>query len=162
MARRKRQKKITVLIVGEGKSDAVFLNHMKPLYAHSSFSVKIVAANGGSPDSVVQRVVNEGDYDRKFILIDEDIKVPQQCSKRCKSKNIKIIICSPQCLEGMILELLGQNIPHTSKGCKVCFTRLYGNPCRPESYKCLTKSVLDHSSAEPIIRLREAMSKTGC
>lgn len=79
MARKiKRSLLSTLIIVGEGTHEKAFLSHLKTLYsANTNQKVKIDSADGGSPQDIVKTAVKKSrhiEYDRKFILMDSDIK----------------------------------------------------------------------------------------
>ena len=160
MARKlKRSLLSTLIIVGEGAHEKAFLSHLKSLYsANTNQKVKIDSADGGSPQDIVRTTVKKSrhiDYDRKFILMDSDIAVDDATKKLAKDNNITIILSEPLCLEGMLLNLLGLNVPDTSKKCKTFLhPKLDGNPADKNSYiRLINKNLLENSSLRQIILL---------
>ncbi|MEA1919604.1 MAG: hypothetical protein U9N52_07180 [Campylobacterota bacterium] len=149
----------TLIIVGEGAHEKAFLSHLKALYsANTDQKVKIDSADGGSPQDIVRTAVKKSrhiDYDRKFILMDSDIAVDEITKKLAKDNNITIILSEPLCLEGMLLNLLGVNVPDTSKKCKTLLhPKLDGNPAEKKSYvKLIDKELLESSDLEQIVIL---------
>ena len=61
---------------------------------------------------------------------------------------IIILYSEPLCLEGMLLSVLKQNIPHTAQKCKsMLHPQLSDNPALPKSYDPLfAKPVLDETN----------------
>jgi hypothetical protein len=167
MAKRKklhRVKRATLIIVGEGAHDKAFLNHMKQLYdGETGQAVKVDSADGGSPGNIIQttnRKYKHADYDRRFILMDADVTIQQQDRDSARKFNIELIISTPVCLEGMLLEVLGQRSPDTSDACKRSLhPSLSGPPTRRDSYAVLfPKQVLDDTKKEQIVLLRNTIS----
>lgn len=150
-----RNKKIvvsTLIIVGEGACEKAFLSHLKQLFSNNTNQkVKIDSADGGSPYDIVNTTVKKTKhiaYDKKYILIDSDIAIDEKTKKLAKENNIHIIESIPLCLEGMLLDVLGQNVPITSIQCKnLLYPQLSGSPTDKESYQVLfIKNVLEDSA----------------
>lgn len=168
MAKRKPTRsvnKTTLLVMGEGEHDKAFLSHMKGIYHERRSGSKITLdfSSGGSPHDIIKDTVKKSrhvDYDQKFILMDSDVPVKQQDIKAAKDSGITILYSTPLCLEGMLLSVLKQNIPHTAQKCKgVLHPQLSDNPALSKSYYPLfIKSMLDHSTHDTIVRLRKLLS----
>ncbi len=61
--------------------------------------------------------------------MDSDIVIDEKTKKLAKENNIHIIESIPLCLEGMLLDVLGQTIPSTSIKCKnILYPQLSGSP----------------------------------
>lgn len=125
MAKRKPRSvnKTTLLVMGEGEHDKAFLSHMKGIYHERRSGSKITLdfSSGGSPHDIIKDTVKKSrhvGYDQKFILMDSDVPVNQQDIKAAKDSGITILYSEPLCLEGMLLNVLGQNTPHTAQKCK--------------------------------------------
>jgi hypothetical protein len=144
-----RHAKRTVLIVGEGFSEVAFLEHLKSLYAErgSGISIKIGNARGKGPEHVLESAIrqsNNGAYDAIAALLDTDI--PWTNALRAKASRKKILLLpSTPCLEGLLLEILGEPSVGTSDNLKRSFhPKLSGNSTDKQSYKKLfTKPLLD-------------------
>jgi len=150
-----RNKKIvvsTLIIVGEGACEKAFLSHLKQLFSNNTNQkVKIDSADGGSPYDIVNTTVKKTKhiaYDKKYILIDSDIAIDEKTKKLAKENNIQIIESIPLCLEGMLLDVLGQKVPITSIQCKnLLYPQLSGSPTDKESYQVLFgKNILENSA----------------
>lgn len=159
----------TLLVVGEGLAEKAFLNHMKSLYDHrnSGQTITIHAADGGSPGSIIkdtQRKYKHSHYDRSYILLDEDIEITNQDRKTAKRLKIELIISSPLCLEGMLLDVLNQPIPGNANAttCKnLLHPQLSGKYTDRHSYaELLPREILDETTKEQIVKLRQALSNT--
>lgn len=158
----RRIKLATLLIVGEGAHEKAFLQHMKSLYdGETNQTVKIDAASGGSPIEIIDETIrkfNHADYSRKVILLDSDVVIRQQDRDKARKNKIELIVSYPVCLEGMLLEILGQKVPDHASGTD-CKRRLHsllqGEPTNPKSYERLfPKCKLDTTTKEQIIRIK--------
>ncbi|MBU1620503.1 MAG: hypothetical protein KJ556_06710 [Gammaproteobacteria bacterium] len=168
MAKIKRKaQQATLLIVGEGQQDKAFIKHMKSLYddRNNGQHLTIHSADGGSPNDIIkatQRKYLHADYDRSFILMDSDIPVRQQDWDLARKSGIELILSTPLCLEGMLLDVLNQKVPanFTSTQCKATLRPyLSGEPVFPGSYNpTFDKAVLDASTKAQIIKLRQLIS----
>ncbi|MFY0700384.1 MAG: hypothetical protein JXR04_06150 [Bermanella sp.] len=161
MARKiKKQLVTTLIVIGEGACEKAFLSHMKSLYdgRETGQKVTIQGSNGGSPDVMltdVDRTYKHADYDRRVLLIDSDVPITAALHKKAKKKNIEIILSEPVCLEGMLLEILGERPLETSVQCKrVLHPMLSGPATIASSYLPLfSKTVLDAATKQAIVRL---------
>lgn len=169
MIKTRKIKLATLLIVGEGIHEKAFLQHMKSIYdGQNNQTVKIDAASGGSPIEIIDETIrkyNHADYDKKVILLDADIPIRQQDrDKARKNNNIELIISSPVCLEGMLLEVLGHRVAELSSAAD-CKKRLHpilsGEPTKPSSYaQSFPKATLDTTTLDQIVRLRNLIANT--
>ena len=167
MAKRKPTRsvnKTTLLVMGEGEHDKAFLSHMKGIYHERRSGSKITLdfSSGGSPHDIIKDTVKKSrhvDYDQKFILMDSDVPVKQQDIKAAKDSGITILYSTPLCLEGMLLSVLKQNIPHTAQKCKsLLHPQLSDNPALPKSYDPLfAKPVLDATNHTTVVTLRSLL-----
>ncbi len=166
MAKIKRALK-TLLIMGEGAHERAFLQHLKLLYDNRENGQKLTidAASGGSPIEIIDETIrksNHAGYDRKLILLDTDVKIRQQDRDKAKKNKIELIISTPVCLEGMLLDILGINVPESlaSASCKSrLHARLAGLPTSSASYaELFTKPILDASAKEQIVKLKKIIS----
>lgn len=162
MRKPRKIKLATLLIVGEGVHEKAFLQHMKSLYdSENDQAVKVDAASGGSPIEIIDETIrkyNHADYSRKAIVLDADIPIRQQDRDKARKNKIELIVSQPVCLEGMLLDILGQKVPEFSSAAE-CKKRLHalldGEPTKPKSYeKSFPKEILDSVNREQIVRLR--------
>jgi len=109
--------------------------------------IKIVTADGGSPKDIIRSAFKnkQTDYDRRYVLMDSDISLSAQDRKIAQRNKVTIIQSTPICLEGMLLEVLGQTPPNTNEQCKAMLhPQLSGKPTEKSSYsQKFTKTVLD-------------------
>ncbi|WP_201582867.1 hypothetical protein [Psychrobacter jeotgali] len=168
MAKRKVRvmNKTTLLIMGEGEHDKAFLKHMRGVYYNRSSGVKITLdfSSGGSPHDIIKDTVKKSkhtDYDKRFILMDEDIAIKQQDYDIAHKESIVILQSAPVCLEGMLLTILGEYTASisTAQKCKsLLHPKLSGNPIEPKSYYPLfEKQVLDDTNHTTIQELRKLL-----
>ncbi|MDF1644050.1 MAG: hypothetical protein P1U80_07680 [Pseudomonadales bacterium] len=167
MSRRKirKVKRAALIVVGEGPQDKAFLNHMKHLYDSrtSGQTVTINSADGGSPGDIIETVRRKhrhADFDKSYILLDSDITITQQNRDAARKRNIELIESTPYCLEGMLLDILGQNIPSTSRECKtILHPQLNDNPATPSAYTTLFPgTVLNTTTKHQIVTLRNVIA----
>ena len=158
-------KKTTLIIVGEGLHEKAFLTHMKNLYSQrdSGQTVKIDTGNGGSPHDIIKGTIKKIShlaYDRKFILMDSDVEITNSDLNEAKNQGITVLLSEPICLEGMLLEILGESVPNSAKQCKSqLHPKLNGRPTESNSYAIkFTKPILDNSIKPTIIELRSVLS----
>lgn len=115
MAKHKVVRKTTLLVIGEGADDQAFISHMKGLYCPRGCgrAAKIEAGDGGSPGNIITtaiRTFRSVDYDRRFLVLDSDIPPTAAEAKQAHRAGYEIILWSPQCLEGALLEVLGERV----------------------------------------------------
>lgn len=127
MARQK-----SILLFGEGKTEAVFLKHLHSLYAPEIRArVLVDAGQGGGSRQVAERMIKKhldlGSYDRGLLLLDADLPHHDIPATWLKKHKIQVVCSSPQCLEGMFLTLLNDPPPakerHISRNWKQRFRR---------------------------------------
>ncbi len=122
MARQK-----SIVVFGEGKTEAVFLKHLCSVYAPEiQARVLVDAGQGGGSKQVAVRMIkqhlNLGSFDRSLLLLDADLPhhdIPDVWLKKYK---IQLVCSAPQCLT-----LLGDLPPskerHLSRNWKQRFRR---------------------------------------
>ena len=115
MAKRRVLQKTTLLVIGEGADDQAFINHMKGLYCPRECGrvAKVEAGDGGSPGNIITtaiRTFRGVDYDRRILVLDSDIPPSAAEEKQARSAGFEIILWSPQCLEGALLEVLDERV----------------------------------------------------
>ena len=126
----------SIVLFGEGKTEAIFLNYLKKVYEadkNGGLKIKVDKGQGKSPKDVAERLVNKllrvGNYDRSLLLIDSDIEHNIK-SSFLKKHNITLILSKPQCMEGILLSILdklpkgGKN--SSSKDLKAAFMKQIG------------------------------------
>lgn len=157
----------SLIVVGEGAHDKAFLSHMKELYdsRETNQKVKIESADGGSPRDIINATISKtkiAEYNRRYILMDSDISISASDYALATEKKITLLLSEPLCLEGMLLDVLGQKTPLTSQDCKgKLHPHLAGHPAIKQSY-CVKfpKPVLDATSKQTIVKLRKVLSNT--
>lgn len=137
----------TTLIVVEGYSDRAFVEHIKGMYIYRGcgVSIKIKNAKGKGSNNVVRHAIaSQQGFDRCAALYDTDVSLLTTHKKSAQRKNIELIESSP-CLEGLLLDILGQHVPHDSSACKAALRpQLAGQDAtNPNSYSIFTKNLLD-------------------
>lgn len=106
--------KRTVLIVGEGHAEVVFLQHCKSLFLprNSGLDVKIRNARGKGASHVVDHAIGQSRvaaHDACYALLDEDTDWTPAVQKRAKSKKVQVLLAEP-CLEALLLQVHDQAV----------------------------------------------------
>lgn len=102
----------TLLIVGEGRHEEAFLNHLKQLYVSRGcgLSVTIKNARGKGALHVVKWTAGQAanaDYDVVAALLDTDTDWNATTEKLAKKNKIQVLKSEP-CFEAMMLRLIGR------------------------------------------------------
>lgn len=171
MARKNKKRKFaqqtTLLVVGEGPCDRAFVNHMKALYdsRENGQKVTVQSADGGSPQSMINNTVKKYahvDYTRRVMLLDSDVEIKRNDRSKAEQAGIEIVMSTPLCLEGMLLDVLKRKVGHTSQECKdMLHPLLSGEATRWESYSPLfDKPILDETDKAEIVELKLLLSNT--
>ena len=159
MNQKQHQRRQTIFIYCEGKTDSLFVQHLKNLYPPPrTKKVKIKKGTGGDPYTLISEVKRNAqvrDYDEKYIVLDSDGKNKEELQKVEKSdqaKDIELIWQIP-CLEGVFLRILKNEIfiKETSKNCKSKFNNLYmpdNTPLSEKLEELFTKDSLDSKRQE--------------
>lgn len=133
--------KRTKLIYGEGDNDQTWLSYLKSLFAKNQSGIKIDNGSGGSPDSVLEKMMKRREfyeYAEKYALLDSDRK-EIDIAKGIAEKNGIILIVSEGCLEFELLKIYGipkmtlKRLKSNSNNAKSEFKKI----CRhnPDNYK---------------------------
>lgn len=123
MARKNRRAaRYTILMVAEGDSDAVFLDHLRRLYVTRGCgtSTKVRNAHGCGPKHIVEfaiRQTNNANYDRVVTFLDTDIEWTDPVRGLARRKRILMLGSTP-CLEGLLLKILDIDVPGNCRDCK--------------------------------------------
>lgn len=102
----------TLLLVGEGRHEEAFLNHVKQLYAPRGcgLSVTIKNARGKGAKHVVDWTIRQAaiaKYDAVAAMLDTDTDWTPAVPKLAKSRKIQVLASDP-CFEAVLLRLLGR------------------------------------------------------
>lgn len=101
-----------MLIVGEGRHEEAFLNHLKQLYVPRGcgLSVTIKNARGKGALHVIKWTIGQvanADYDTVAALLDTDTGWDAKTEKLARVKKIQVLKSEP-CFEAMMLRLIGK------------------------------------------------------
>lgn len=102
----------TLLLVGEGDAEEVFLKHLKQLLTNQGrgCQVSVRNAHGKGAGHVVtyaQRQARQAAYDRVAVLLDTDTDWTPATRKLAKVHRIAVVASEP-CFETWLLNLLGK------------------------------------------------------
>ena len=102
-----REEKESLLIVGEGKREEVFLKYVNDVYSCRNGTVfDIKNGSGGSPETIINRAKNialDGEYKDVIAVIDSD-KLTEEAENLARSEDVELIVNKP-CLEGLFLQI---------------------------------------------------------
>jgi len=116
------------LLYGEGPSDAAFLTFLKMIFTPrgAGFQIKTDGDDGGDPANVLHRCIHyrrRADFASRTVLVDTDRPwCPAEVVARARREDVRMLPSRP-CLEGLLLEILGQPVPTMSIECKRVFHR---------------------------------------
>lgn len=157
----------TLLIVGEGPDDRAFASHLKGLFCQRGcgLKVQVESGDGGSAGNIITNAIRSyrsGDYDRRILLLDADLPPDQAEVKRAQKAGYEIILWQPQCLEGTLLDALGEPVrPHeTSQQLKLrLHAKLTGHHTEPAAYAPLfTRERVANTRNQSLSALYRALS----
>lgn len=129
MAIRKAQR--TLLIVGEGRHEEAFLNHLKRYYVQRDcgLSVTIKNARGKGAQHVIKwtaRQIANAEYDTVAVLLDTDTDWNPKTEKMAKTNRIHVLKSEP-CFEAMMLRLIGKTTTGDAHALKKQFAPYVNN-----------------------------------
>ncbi|SPJ32409.1 RloB domain-containing protein [Kushneria phyllosphaerae] len=157
----------TLLIVGEGADDQAFIKHMqKQLRSpQSSIKPKIEKQSGGSPGNIIDNAARKyahQDFDQRFIVLDTDVLPSQQQRDKAQKHGFHLIFWSPTCLEGALLEVLGERVNdhETAQQLKArLHPRLAGQHTEKTAYAGLfPRPVLEETTQPSVVEVRSALA----
>lgn len=124
----------SILLFGEGKTEAVFLAHLRDLFRSPRMLIKVEHGRGGCGRTVVLAAINAArlaDYDEVIILLDSDREEEEIPSKWYADHPLTIKRSLP-CLEALLLDILrDETLPRLRHGanasdrCKSRFWNTY-------------------------------------
>lgn len=160
------QAKRTVLLVGEGRHEEAFLNHVKRLYVPrgSGLAVTIKNARGKGARHVIEwtgkQIANIA-YDKVAALLDTDTDWTPAVKKLARTKRIQVLASDP-CFDAVMLRLLGQPATGDAKNLNRRLAAfLHGDPTDPASYlerfgkDCLEAGRADEATIDALLKLLE-------
>lgn len=158
--------KTALLIVGEGPDDQAFIKYMNQVFSKEGSDIRatIQKESGGSPGNIITNAIRKNkavEFDQRFIVLDSDIAVEPAAQKRAKEKGYTLIFWRPQCLEGALLTVLGENVTQieTSQQLKQRLqSKLSGHHTESDAYSNLfTKDILTTTDNKSIKYLRDIL-----
>lgn len=109
-----RAQRRTVLLVGEGLAEQVFLGHLRALYvARGSKSVTVKNAKGKGGAHVLDcavRQARQADYDEVAAVLDTDTQWGERERTHARQKKVRVFEATP-CLEALLLQIVQAGVP---------------------------------------------------
>jgi hypothetical protein len=126
----RRLARITAIAIGEGKSEAVFLRHIKALYLlrGCGITLKVKEGFGKGGKGVIDYALatpDLRDYDVRIAMLDTDKDWDAVQQRRADEAGITVVACAP-CLEAVLLRMHGVTRTHDSRQHKDVFRRRFG------------------------------------
>ena len=123
MPRPKRTVRTPLILFGEGPSDELFLGRIHDVYSSQLRDKAITKGNGkgGSPGRILRElektILSLGVASTPaLVLIDEDKPLDDEAEAILeKYPNITLVYSKPQCLDGLLLDLLGDLPPKNQR-----------------------------------------------
>lgn len=128
---KKRQVARTVLLVGEGDSEVVWLQHLKSIYITRGCGVAVTIKNarGKGAAHVVDVAVRQSRnaaFDVKAALLDTDTDWNDKTRAAARKARVLVVEAAP-CLEGLLLSVHEQPVRHAgSANLKQAFLAYFG------------------------------------
>ncbi len=121
-SRKTRQARKTLLVVGEGDSEVAFIKHLRQIYCANGAGVSVTVRNahGKGPENVINTAMalkRSGGYEQVAALLDTDLVWSPTIRKAAQKSRI-VLVGSTPCLEGLLLAVLGVQVPERSDRCK--------------------------------------------
>ncbi|SER53261.1 hypothetical protein SAMN04487958_101470 [Vreelandella subterranea] len=157
----------TLLIVGEGADDQAFIKHMHQQLRslQSRIKPRIEKQSGGSPGNIIDNAARKyahQDFDRRFIVLDSDIALSQQQHDKARKQGFRLILWSPTCLEGALLEVLGERVNAHEAAQQLkdrLHPRLAGHHTEKAAYAGLfPRPVLEAATNTSVVDVRNALA----
>ena len=165
-----RKRKKSLILFGEGKSEAAFLNHLRSLYRPKLLNTRIHidAGRGGSPQCVADRLMRQHldlkSSDGVLLLIDSDIEIDLKLKKELKRCSVKLLLSEPVCLEGLFLKLLddkgSKKVKRGAPHLKAYFQKTYLNTDRNCEYVAKLKKACSKLFPERLIEQKRNENPT--
>jgi hypothetical protein len=166
----RRVQRKTLLIIGEGDAEEVFLKYLKTLLVgrNSGIQIKIGNAHGKGARNVIDHARKQWAsiaYDQVAVLFDTDTDWSPEVEKHARDTGILILACTP-CLETELLLLAGKPGPQRTSDAKRAFHKAFNAEAhRPELYPAFFPLLLleGHIVAKPdslLSRLARLMTHT--
>ncbi|MGP9676874.1 MULTISPECIES: hypothetical protein [unclassified Halomonas] len=158
--------KTTLLIVGEGADDQAFIKNMHQMCRtdHSDIRPKIEKQSGGSPGNIIDNVTRKYShqaFDQRFIVLDADVPLSQQERDRARKHGYQIILWAPVCLEGALLEVLGERVDENEVATSLkrrLHPLLDGPHTDSKAYRCLfSRAVLEQATNESVVSVKKVI-----
>lgn len=142
----------TVLLCCEGKADQAFIAYLRSIYTAGrpgAPHVKPKPAGGKGSNNVIETLLGAAKCsqpDKLVAMLDGDLPPTAEKRREAERKHVQSIVLKP-CLEGLLLDILGQPVPNSSQECKDRLKQIDSrDPFEPGFYaKNFPRSLLDQA-----------------
>ncbi|MGH2507255.1 MAG: RloB domain-containing protein [Ktedonobacteraceae bacterium] len=164
-AGKRRNVRSTLLIVGEGQAEVVFVKHLKLIYRASlGRAVQTRNANGKGARHVLHyaiRVKRYESFDKVTVVLDNDVDWDKHDRSEAARNNIGVVESSP-CLEAWLLQIVGASVLATTAEIKHAFRSQFGCEAHDPNYLELSfgRATLDKARGT-VPQLQNLMNQMG-
>ncbi len=145
--RKERLEKESLILFGEGPSEALFLELFRSYYSDelSNKNIDVGNAHGGSPQNIFIKLNKEylqtGNSETPcLVLMDSDIHLDEYSKGFLKThSNVKVVYSAPQCIEGLFLTLLDDQLVLSQQNSKKFKTHFQKNYLKTNDSKILVR-----------------------
>lgn len=134
---KKREVRSTLVIVGEGDAEVVFLHYVRALYgAELGRSVTIKNAFGGGGHHALKqakREIRAYGYNKAVVMIDTDAHWTEADRREAEKAKIKVVESVP-CVEATLLQIAGRNPRESTADLKRQFAEVFGYEAHDDRY----------------------------
>ena len=113
----------TILLYCEGKTETMFIKHIKSIYCLNSVRPRILDGTGGDPYSLVVAASNiPGDFDKVVVVLDNDGQVEGKIfeAREYAGENSIVLLESTPCFESLLLHTLVPDTDFSSQSSGWC------------------------------------------
>ena len=113
----------TILLYCEGKTETMFVKHVKGIYGSNMIKPRILDGAGGSSLSLVVDAGNvPGDFDKVVVVLDNDGERDEQISgaREYAEQNDIVLLESTPCFESSLLHILTPGCDFSLKSSGFC------------------------------------------
>ncbi|MGY6586914.1 MAG: hypothetical protein ACXIUB_01365 [Wenzhouxiangella sp.] len=131
---------------------------------HQGIKSFIEKQSGGSPGNIIANAIRKyghQPFDQRFLVLDTDVAISQQERDTARTHGYHIILWSPVCLEGALLDVLGQAISPDENAASLkgrLHPVLDGQPTDHRAYQNLfPKAILEQANNQSVVAVKQVL-----